>query len=69
MKYLAAGYELKSQPDKAIEIQLDAAETLIEQRAFSQAVKVLVPLATTPPAVMTEIQKERYLKIRSKIDY
>ena len=69
VKYLADGYELKSQPDKAIEIQLDAAETLIEQRAFSQAVKVLVPLATTPPAVMTEIQKERYLKIRSKIDY
>ncbi len=67
--YLADGYKLKNQPDKAIQIQLDAAETMIDQGAFLPAKKVLAPLATTPPAVMNDIEKERYIEIRNKVGH
>ena len=65
--YLADGYKRMNQPDKAIRIQLDAAETMMRQGASSQAEKVLVPLATVPQAVMKDEQKKRYIEIRSKI--
>ena len=67
--YLADGYKLKNQPDKAIGIQLDAAETMMRQGASSQAEKVLLPLATAPQAVMKDEQKKRYIEIRSKIGH
>ena len=67
--YLADGYKLKNQPDKAIRIQLDAAETMMDQGAFLPAKKVLAPLAKTPPAVMKDIEKERYIEIRNKVGH